>query len=204
MSVFLLLAVHLAQITFPPFHILVCILYVALNIVDQQLMHSHYIHSLSIHLRDFTDRFFDFFVLLCRHFLHDFILSRLQEVWSGQVNLSLWIAFKCLFVIVCFFGIGKVDVFEFESCCQQFQLHCYQHWLLEFLGHLLFWSDVDCLTFQSLYILLAKFEVLLDIDYLVALSLLLKPCARTDHLISKCILFYRSASLESSTDKSDK
>lgn len=53
--ILLLLTIEFAQIFSPPLHILIGIVDVTLDTVDHQLLHSHHVHRLTVHLRNFIN-----------------------------------------------------------------------------------------------------------------------------------------------------
>lgn len=117
LSVLLLFTIELAQIPLSLLHILVCLANITLDIIDKQLMHSYDIHRLSIHWWYLINWFLYLFVLPSGHLLHHFVLSWLEEMRFAEIYLSLAAILYCLFGRVRPFGVGKVNIFEFECSC---------------------------------------------------------------------------------------
>jgi hypothetical protein len=82
LPVFLLLAVELTQITPTALDVLVCVVDVPLDAVDQQLVHPHHVHRLTVHLGYLMDRFLDLLVLSSCRLLQHLTLCWLQEMRS--------------------------------------------------------------------------------------------------------------------------
>ena len=54
-------------------------------------------------------------------------------------------------------GVGKVEIFEFESRREEFEFHRYEDGFLQFLGQFVTRADVHLHYFEFLYVLFAEF-----------------------------------------------